>query len=1336
MIATRDIFCQSCGEPALLAPFCPSCGRDRRADLRAGAPLWQTSLGQRLPHPRCYPVIAAGRLCLPTEGGAVVALDADTGQPAWVYNLPASTAAYALASDGERVFIGPYDTAAVPRAAAALVALDAASGAEAWRFDGGSHSYAAPTVAGGTLYTALASGQVVALDAATGALRWAKPHPDWGPSAPAVADGLVLVGGRGETLAAYDAASGRERWRFEGGGWFASRVAVADGAAFARCWDGFLYALELETGALRWKLHGERGQGFSSPPAVGPGGVLIGDRVRGEGRYALRALRATDGTELWRRPLPSYVQATPALHGDLALCPCDDRQLYALDQAPGRELWAAALAAEPTSRPLVRGETVYVADRSGEVFALRLGVAGARGASPERLLAAGDVEGAAVALVLDGAVAEGAALIGEQLGRPGEAARLLERFGLHGAAASHWERAGEIQRARDAYAAAGDRAGLADHLARSGETLDAARMREELGDLEVAAALYEQAGDRTRAAELLAQVGKITQANRVVRAASEWERAADELAQAGQPAAAADLLAAHGQIERAAGLFEQAGALADALALRLELKHWARAAELALGLDDLEHAAVAYEQLGRRAEAGELFERAAGRALAGGESGPRLAADLYERAAGAYDDAGEAERAAAALQEVARHRQLPRLQVTVLVDQNFIEQEWNTATVELRNVGFGPARSIRVSEALRFELGGAATLANLAPGRELRQIVSLRPRASELGQRVPLELTVAYRDAQNTPYEERGLTFVRVVARGQVGAAPLTPPSPMPPMPAVPEALASSGRRQARRLDAMVPRAVTMGETARLVVQVRFPNAPRLSAEDWPTRAGPDDPEAGSGEFDVVFPVDPETRALRSAWLTVRVRTTAFQVDRPEQRLEVQPGRYSRKATFLLTPRAPGPAMIEIDAVAMDGSELGTASLDTSIGATATGEAGERTVSIDLRLRVERPEVPLTLRFEQEPDGVEVTWEADVIGTYVSRLTPPYAGADLDLVVRALDLLQFPSDSLTADELARLAALGLPLAGGLLAESAHRAVGQALYRALVADQRGAEALSTVRNYARAEGRALDLRLRFPPAAIELAALPWELLWDEGPNPLLIGRGQMASCTRHLDLPEAVPPPRRRQGALRILAVTPHAGVGLEERERERAERTAAWGPLIASGEVVMEELSPATRRAIFERIHSGPTPDIIHFLGHGRYLDGEGRLVLDGADGAWDRVPASRLIALFGETRLVVLCACQGATVGEGGLLTGVAPALSAAGVPAVVAMQLTVRTGAATRFSEVLYRSLARGESLQRAVVRARQALYVEEQDGASWYVPTVTIRTREPGPLYLFET
>jgi CHAT domain-containing protein len=296
----------------------------------------------------------------------------------------------------------------------------------------------------------------------------------------------------------------------------------------------------------------------------------------------------------------------------------------------------------------------------------------------------------------------------------------------------------------------------------------------------------------------------------------------------------------------------------------------------------------------------------------------------------------------------------------------------------------------------------------------------------------------------------------------------------------------------------------------------------------------------------------------------------------------------------------------------------------------------------------------------------------------------------------------------------------------------HQRVGQALYHALTADPPGAQALTTIRNSATSAARPLDIVLRFAPAALPLAALPWELLWD-AQQPLLLSRGKPASCVRYLDLAQALPPPRTSGRPLRILAVRPQAGIPDTIRQAEHAARHAALSGLVAAGTLVVEELRPASLAALVDHIQQGPPPDILHFYGHGRYQNNTGALLFDAPGGGQTWVDAARLTALLGDVRLVMLHACQSAMIGAAGLLTGIAPALSAAGVPAVIAMQLTVRVAAATRFAGVVYRVLAQGASVQRAVSLARQALYVEEDDGASWYVPTLTLRTRDRGALHL---
>jgi hypothetical protein len=383
--------------------------------------------------------------------------------------------------------------------------------------------------------------------------------------------------------------------------------------------------------------------------------------------------------------------------------------------------------------------------------------------------------------------------------------------------------------------------------------------------------------------------------------------------------------------------------------------------------------------------------------------------------------------------------------------------------------------------------------------------------------------------------------------------------------------------------------------------------------------------------------------------------------------------------------------------------------------------------------------INLTLTFSPQQHSIAVRWEALALGVRHSRLVLPYRGDTLTLVLRALDIAQSSSDPsrrLSAHEQDQLLTLGLWHSSGWIFPDAGQRIGRTLYRALTADPRGAQALGSVRDNATASNQPLALNLRLPPGAGELAALPWELLWDDGSLPLLLGRGRVSACTRYLDLPQALPGPRPHTLPLRILALVPHAGIPEPLREQEQHARRRAWQPLLDSGQVTMEELGPVTRQALVDRLQREPLPDVVHYYGHGCYRNGGGALLLDEADSGECWTNAEALAALLGSVRMVTLFACQGAAVDHThSLLSGVAPALSAAGVPIVVGMQTSVRVAAATRASGVMYRALAAGWSVQQALSLARQALYVEENDRASWYVPVLYIRTPQIEPVYLLD-
>ena len=771
---TPTIFCPTCGDLVLDEMVCATCGwRRPSAAEDAGGLVWQGELEGRLRKPRCYPAIAAGRYCAPTEEGAVVALDLATGERVWSRTLGEGRAAHALATDGQRCFVGCADTRPIPASGKPLLALDARTGEPAWEYPTSAHSLSAAAVAGEVVCFTSSDGLLHAVDGPSGRRRWARAHPSWGPEAPAIGAEVICAGGRGEALVAYALADGAELWRFAGGGWFAGELTIADGRVYALCWDGWLYVLDVPSGRLLWKVRAERDKGFTAPPVVASGRVFIGGRVyrvAGEQQsaaYAMLALQAADGAELWRFYADRHIFVPPAIAGDTLLFGSDDGCFYALDAVCGGKRWQAQVDGRIVAQPQVVGDLAFVAERDGMVAALRWRPAMTEGLLPPKVyLERGEHELAAIASVLGGQCETAAMLYEQHLGRPREAALLYERAGKPGRAAPLWQRLGELRRARDCYSAAGDSPGLAAALAQLGEPLQAARVYEEIGQVAVAASLYEQSGDRVRAAELYDQAGQFSRAHVIWESLGQWERLVGDLIREGKPAEAAVILERERQLERAAELYEEAGQFQQALRVRVALEHWERVAALASRVGDDEQAAAAHERLHAALPAALAYERAAERAIAAVPVDEERVAALYERAALLYDELYDAERAGACRRQIRRYRRLPELVVVGEAHEAFVEYEWNTFTLRVQNAGYGPAHAIAVLPRGEFDVEGDDHIIALPAGRSVALELSLRPHHEQYGPKVPLEIVVQYEDARQGRYEIVQQCPVHVVRQG------------------------------------------------------------------------------------------------------------------------------------------------------------------------------------------------------------------------------------------------------------------------------------------------------------------------------------------------------------------------------------------------------------------------------------------------------------------------------------------------------------------------------------------------------------------------------------------
>ena len=288
-----------------------------------------------------------------------------------------------------------------------------------------------------------------------------------------------------------------------------------------------------------------------------------------------------------------------------------------------------------------------------------------------------------------------------------------------------------------------------------------------------------------------------------------------------------------------------------------------------------------------------------------------------------------------------------------------------------------------------------------------------------------------------------------------------------------------------------------------------------------------------------------------------------------------------------------------------------------------------------------------------------------------------------------------------------------------------RRVGERLFKAIFVDK-VAEAFRTSVERARSKGVGLRIRLRLDRAA-ELATLPWEALWDPDERTFLADQPDLP-IVRDLSVTAGASPSDSTATPLRLLALLP------EPRGETKLGGATEWSqirehlaPLIDRGAVVADRLEPPTLEALGKRVEGAPY-HVLHVVAHGEPGGrGEsGSLKLEDKTGGPDDVTGNELArALERRTapRLVVLNACHGARAAVDDAFDGMAQHLLSRGVPAVVAMRTSISDEAAVAFASALYRELAKGRTVETAVVEARRALSLGEHR-AEWATPALYLR------------
>ena len=199
-------------------------------------------------------------------------------------------------------------------------------------------------------------------------------------STPAISRGTVYVGSFDGNLYALGLLTGELVWRYETEGhtlvsadWgfdrrsIQSSPAVDDSLVYFGARDGFEYAVNATTGELVWRLDHESSWGNTSA-AVADGIVYSGS----SSSAFVHAVRGATGEELWRVSASSGVFSSPSVAGNTTYVGNNGGTLFAIDRNSGDVRWRFRAGGGIFSSPVITSGKVLFGSDDGRLYALSL----------------------------------------------------------------------------------------------------------------------------------------------------------------------------------------------------------------------------------------------------------------------------------------------------------------------------------------------------------------------------------------------------------------------------------------------------------------------------------------------------------------------------------------------------------------------------------------------------------------------------------------------------------------------------------------------------------------------------------------------------------------------------------------------------------------------------------------------------------------------------------------------------------------------------------------------------------------------------------------------------
>ncbi|MBD2603251.1 leucine-rich repeat domain-containing protein [Scytonema hofmannii FACHB-248] len=290
-----------------------------------------------------------------------------------------------------------------------------------------------------------------------------------------------------------------------------------------------------------------------------------------------------------------------------------------------------------------------------------------------------------------------------------------------------------------------------------------------------------------------------------------------------------------------------------------------------------------------------------------------------------------------------------------------------------------------------------------------------------------------------------------------------------------------------------------------------------------------------------------------------------------------------------------------------------------------------------------------------------------------------------------------------------------------------KGLGNELYQALFPPKIHGQLRATIAG-AQANGYAVRLRLVFDSP--ELAALPWEFLYDEATNTFLANNTQTA-LSRYIDVPLQKRDLQTATLPLKILLVisSPTDMRPLDVDTEAKLIREALEKHIDA-GLIELDVLEAATIRNIDQKLCE-KAYNVFHFIGHGIFENNKGFIALVDNNGKAKLLDDENFANFFlgnQKVGLAVLNSCEGTGMSDQQVFAGIAPNLVRRGIPAVVAMQYPIFDRTAKLFADKFYRTLALGYPVDAAIQTTRNAISMEiGLDKPDFATPVLYMRAKD---------